>query len=115
MAEAGLETLSGIPDRSTVTVETTRMRVGLEEGSWPRVLVIHDGGTGQSTFQATFSTPEEAFEAAIDRLGRVAENLSALALATSIAVAEIEAEGDRIDRLTAENRARLDDLLAGKW
>jgi hypothetical protein len=40
---------------------------------------------------------------------------SSLALSSIIAVAQIEAEGDRIDRLNAENHERLDSLLHGKW
>jgi hypothetical protein len=56
-----------------------------------------------------------AFEAAVDRLGRIADKLESLALTSAMAVARIEAEGDRIDRLIAENQGRLDDLLAGNW
>jgi len=52
---------------------------------------------------------------AMDRLAMVAQELSDIAAETAIAIAQIEAEGDRIDRLIAENQEMLDDLLAGKW
>ena len=55
----------------------------------------------------------KTFDAAVDRLGHIAEELDGLALSMTSAIAEIEAEGDRIDRLQADNRAMLDDLLNG--
>jgi hypothetical protein len=53
------------------------------------------------------------FDDAVDRLGHIVEELDGLALSMTTAIAEIEAEGDRIDRLQADNRAMLDDLLNG--
>ena len=54
---------------------------------------------------------------AVGRFGNqqvhIAEELDGLALSMTTAIAEIEAEGDRIDRLQADNRAMLDDLLNG--
>ncbi|MGH6842599.1 MAG: hypothetical protein ACREDV_10990 [Methylocella sp.] len=55
----------------------------------------------------------KAFEAAVDRLGHIAEELDELAQSSTAAIAEIEAQGDRIDRLQADNRAMLDELING--
>jgi hypothetical protein len=79
------------------------------------MLILQNSGEGRSEFQAKLLSPTEAFETAIDRLGTIADELSSLALSSAIAIAQIEAEGDRIDRLIAENQEMLDDLLAGKW
>jgi len=81
----------------------------------PFPLFLQDRGKEGRSFQARVLTPTQAFEFAIDRLGGIAEDLNSLALSSAMAVAQIEAEGDRIDRLNAENQKRLDDLLAGKW
>lgn len=56
-----------------------------------------------------------AFDVAVDRLGRIADEMHSLVLSSSMAIALIESEGDRIDRLIVENQESLDDLLAGKW
>ncbi|HTV31790.1 MAG TPA: hypothetical protein VME69_01615 [Methylocella sp.] len=53
----------------------------------------------------------EMFNYGVDKLGRIAEELDGLAKAMTSAVSEIEARGDRIDWLQAENRSLLDDLL----
>jgi hypothetical protein len=53
------------------------------------------------------------FDYAVDRLGHIAEELDGLALSMTTAIAEIDAEGDRIDRLQADTRAMLNDLLNG--
>jgi hypothetical protein len=55
------------------------------------------------------------FEASVDRLGHIAEELDGLARSTSSVIAAIEVQGDRIDRLQADNQALLDDLQNGKW
>ncbi len=55
----------------------------------------------------------ETFEAAVHRLGCIAKELDCLAQSTTSAIASIEAQGDRIDRLQADNRAMLDELLSG--
>lgn len=64
-------------------------------------------------FRRELLTPAEAFESSIDRLSAVAESLNSLALSAAMAVARIEAEGDRIDRLNSENQERLNALLKG--
>jgi len=55
----------------------------------------------------------KAFKPAVDRLSHVAGELDLLAQSTTKAVAKIEAQGDRIDWLQADNRALLDDLIKG--
>jgi hypothetical protein len=57
----------------------------------------------------------KTFEAAVDGLSRVAKDLDFLAESTTKAVAEIEAHGDRIDRLQVDNQTLLIDLLKGSW
>ncbi|MFZ0495248.1 MAG: hypothetical protein WBE80_06925 [Methylocella sp.] len=53
------------------------------------------------------------FEACVERLGHIAEELDGLAQSTTSAIAAIEAQGDRIDCLQADNSAMLDELLNG--
>ncbi|MGO9723422.1 MAG: hypothetical protein ACLPOA_23235 [Methylocella sp.] len=55
----------------------------------------------------------KTFEDAIDRLGHIAEELDSLAQFTTSSVAAIEAQGDRIDRLQADNQVMLDELVNG--
>lgn len=78
----------------------------------------HDGGGGGKLLWADspsgmYVQCVRTFEDAIDRLGHIAEELDGLAQSTTSAVAAIEARGDRIDRLQADNRAMLDKLLNG--
>lgn len=58
---------------------------------------------------------ERLWEEAVASLGRSADIAAELVASSGEALALIEAEGDRIDRLIAENQERLEDLLAGKW
>jgi len=44
----------------------------------------------------------KTFEAAVNRLGQIAEKLDGLAQSTTSAIATIEAHGDRIDRQQAD-------------
>jgi hypothetical protein len=74
---------------------------------------VNGGGQPVGSSSDAYALCVKAFEAAVDRLGLIAEELDGLAQSTTSAVAEIEAEGDRIDRLQADNRAMLDDLLNG--
>lgn len=61
-----------------------------------------------------FALCVKLFETAVDRLGQVANELDLLVQSTTKAVAEIEAQGDRIDRLQADNQVLLDELLKGR-
>jgi hypothetical protein len=54
-----------------------------------------------------------AFEAAVDRLSHIAEVLDDLVRSSTAALAAIEAHGDTIDRLRADNCAMLAELLNG--
>ena len=71
------------------------------------------GGRSVGSSSDEYALCVKTFEAAVDRLGQIAEKLDGLAQSTTSAIATIEAHGDRIDRLQADNRALLDDLLNG--
>ena len=62
---------------------------------------------------ANIALSMKTFEDAIDRLGHIAEELDSLAQITTSSVAAIEAQGDRIDRLQADNQVMLDELVNG--
>jgi hypothetical protein len=74
---------------------------------------VRGGGRPVGSSSDEYALCVKTFEAAVDRLGHIAEELDGLAQSTTSAIAAIEAQGDRIDRLQADNRALLDDLLNG--
>jgi hypothetical protein len=74
---------------------------------------VRGGGQPVGSSSDEYALCVKTFEAAVDRLGHIAEELDGLAQSTTSAIAAIEAQGDRIDRLQADNRALLDDLLNG--
>lgn len=53
---------------------------------------------------------QEVFELAAGRLGILASELNLLTEENALALGTIEAQGDRIDRLNADNRATLQHL-----
>jgi hypothetical protein len=73
------------------------------------------GGRSVGSSSDEYALCVKTFEAAVDRLGPIAEELDGLTQSSTFAIAAIEAQGDRIDRLQADNRALLDDLQNGKW
>jgi hypothetical protein len=80
----------------------------------------HDAITGGGRISADSQSEEyiqcvKTFEASVDRLGHIAEELDGLARSTSSVIAAIETQGNRIGRLQADNHALLDDLQNGKW
>jgi hypothetical protein len=72
---------------------------------------VRRGGRPVGSSSDEYALCVKKFEAAVDRLGQIAEKLDGLAQSTTSAIAAIEAQGDRIDRLQADNRAMLDKLL----
>lgn len=74
---------------------------------------VRGGGQPFGSSSDAYALCVKTFEAAVDRLGHVTEEPDGLALSMTTAIAEIEAEGDRRDRLQADNRAMLADLLNG--
>jgi hypothetical protein len=74
---------------------------------------VSGGGRPVASSTDEYALCVKTFEAAVDRLSHVANELDLLAQSTTAAVAAIEAQGDRIDRLQVDNQALIDDLLKG--
>ena len=74
---------------------------------------VSGGGRPVGASSDEYALCVKAFEAAADRLSHIAKEVDFLAQSTTKAVAAIEAQGDRIDRLQADNQTLLDDLLKG--
>jgi hypothetical protein len=89
--------------------------VPLFDGLVARLLNGVTGGRPVRSSSDEYGLCVKTFEAGVDGLSRVAKDLDFLAESTTKAVAEIEAHGDRIDRLQADNQALLNDLLKGSW
>lgn len=89
-----------------------------DDGRRERLATDHDairGGPPSADSQYGKDVPySETFEAAVERLGHIAEELEGLAQSSACAIATIEAQGDRIDRLQADNRAMLDELTGSQ-
>ncbi|WP_159732041.1 hypothetical protein [Methylosinus sp. Ce-a6] len=64
-------------------------------------------GLDSTNFDATAS-----FDTEVAEFARATAGLAEERLATVIALAEMSARGDRIDRVQSENRAALNHLLA---
>jgi hypothetical protein len=70
--------------------------------------VIYVPSRGKSLSDATF---KDQFDGAVDRLSSASAAFSHVAEALALDVAAIGSEGDRIDRLTAENAKLLKKML----
>ncbi len=65
----------------------------------------------RSTFPLSPRTEKtETFGTVVDRLGKLAGTVDQLVKDNALMLGKIEAEGDRIDRLNADNRATLESL-----
>ncbi len=68
-------------------------------------------GSLRSTFPLSPRTEKtETFGTVVDRLGKLAGTVDQLVEDNALMLGKIEAEGDRIDRLNADNRATLESL-----
>lgn len=86
-----------LPDRFRRRVEPRESGRGAEEAM----------GLDSTNFDATAS-----FDTEVAEFARATAGLAEERLATVIALAEMSARGDRIDRVQSENRAALNHLLA---